>query len=424
MTILRDLLRKVPFPIKFRVAKLLFRLGFPVLKRFRLLDELATPPETMSRLAAAKNRDIEILVVLDRLPLPAKDAARVRMLAILKILTQFAGVTLIPLYHRFANSDHEKAVRELGIEIVGVFDLESVLDGRYFDIALMSYPHVADYMMPVIRREFPEANVIFDTVDVQFIRLRREAEVKDSRSIGREAEKIRLIETRLANSADQTWCVTSDDREFLLAEATAAKIKVVPNIHAVNNRGPVFEERSGLLFIGNFEHRPNVDAVNWLLDEILPLAGDEGRKIKLHIVGGGIPPAMAGRRSENVILHGFTENVEPFYRQCRLVVAPLRFGGGMKGKIGEAMSFGVPVVTTAIGAEGFGLIDGREALIADEAAGFAANILRAYHNKEMWQTLSDNGLSYIDANLSPKMAETHIREAFDALLPERGVSQR
>ena len=424
MTILRDLLRKVPFPIKFRVAKLLFRLGFPVLKRFGWLNELATPPETASRMAGAKNRDIEVLLVLDRLPLPAKDAARVRMLAILKVLTQFAGITLIPLYHRFGNSKYENAVRELGIEIVGVFDLETALRGRHFDIALISYPHVADYMMPVIRREFPEAKAIFDTVDVQFIRLRREAEVKDSRSIGREAEKIRLIETRLANSVDQTWCVTADDREFLLAEARSANIEVVPNIHAAHNRGPVFEERSGLLFIGNFEHRPNVDAVNWLLDGILPLAGDEGRQIKLHLVGGGVPAAMAARRSENIILHGFAENVEPFYRECRLVVAPLRFGGGMKGKIGEAMSFGVPVVTTPIGAEGFGLIDGREALIADDAAAFAANIMRAYHSKEMWQTLSDNGLAYIDANLSPKMAEMHIREAFDALLPGRGISQR
>jgi hypothetical protein len=81
-------------------------------------------------------------------------------------------------------------------------------------------------------------------------------------------------------------------------------------------------------------------------------------------------------------------------------------------------------VTSGIGAEGFGLTDGEDVLLAEDAAGFAAHITRVYHNREMWQTLSDNGLAFIAARLSPDAAEARIREALDELLPGRGISER
>jgi O-antigen biosynthesis protein len=419
---LRDLLRKVPFPLKFRVAKTLFRAVRPLAGRSGALSVLATPSSTRADLAARPKRGIEILVVLDRLPLPTKDAARVRMLAILRILTKFAGVVLVLLYHKFENSDHERMVKELGIDIVGVFDFEDFLAGRHFDLALISYPHVAEYMMPVVRRRFPEAKIVYDTVDVQFIRLQREAEVKGSTRFAGEAKKLKRIETKLARAADQTWCVTEDDREFLRSVAPDANIRVVSNIHEIHGRGPSFEERRDLLFIGNFEHRPNEDAVNVLLDAILPDLLEDIPDIRLNVVGGSVLRAILERQSANFVAHGFVEDIAPFFAKSRVFVAPLRFGGGMKGKVGEAMSFGVPVVTTNIGAEGIGLVDGQNALIADDPASFAASVKRVYHNKEMWQTLSDNGLDLIAKNLSPESAEKRIREALDAALPGRGIS--
>lgn len=430
----RDLLRRVPFPIKFRVAKALFKLVLPVLRRSetadrsilgalgRSLGRYATPSRTRSKLAARQDRDIEILVVLDRLPMPARDSARVRMLAILKILAKFAGVVLVLLYHKFENSSYERSINELGIDMVGVFDFEDFLLDRRFDLVVLSYPHVAEYMMPEVKRRFPEAKVVFDTVDVQFVRLERESQVMGSKRIAKEARKVKRVETHLAKVADQTWCVTSDDREFLKAEVPAANIRIVPNIHEVQDRGPSFERRSDLLFIGNFEHRPNIDAVNVLLEEILPVLLKEMPDIKLNIVGGKTPRAISERQSKNFIVHGFVPDVAPLFMSCRAFVAPLRFGGGMKGKIGQALSFGVPVVTTKIGAEGMNLIDGCDALIADDPAHFAASIMRVYHNKEMWQLLSDNACELIAKNLSPGTVERSIRKALDDLLPGRGIS--
>lgn len=426
MILVRNLLRRLPFPTKFRAAKMLFRLARPLAvvagPLGRLIGQLATPAETAAILAGRPAGEIEILVVLDRLPLPTKDAARVRMLAILKILTGFAGVVLIPLYHRFSDTEFERSIRKMGVEIVGVFDFERFLAGRRFDLALISYPHVADYMLPEVRRHFPAAKVIYDTVDVQFVRLGREAEVTGDPRYGREAENMKATERRLAGEADQTWCVTEDDRGFLQAEAPKAAIRVVPNVHKMHGRGPDFEDRDGLLFIGNFEHRPNADAVRLLLDKILPELGDDLAGVKLHVLGGSMPKDLLGRQSERFAAHGFVADVAPFFTSCRVFVAPLRFGGGMKGKIGEALSYGLPVITTDIGAEGFGLIDGVNALIADDPDDFAANIGRVYHNKAIWQTLADNGLALAAVTLSPEVAERSIRSAFDELLPGRGIS--
>src|SRR5215203_826538 len=366
MTILRDLLRRAPFPIKFRIAKALFKLVPPGIRGLRPLGRFATPPDTASKLDSRKDRGLEVLVVLDRLPLPTKDAARVRMLAILKILTRFAGVVLILLYHKFENSNYEQSIKNLGIDLVGVFDFEDFLSERRFDVALISYPYVTEYMLPIVKHRFPDAKVIFDTVDVHFVRLEREATVKRIRRIAAEARKLRQIETMLANTADQTWCVTEDDRGSLGSEATTADIRVVPNVHEVQDGGPSFEERSDLLFIGNFEHRPNVDAGNLLIDEILPLLLAELPGLKLNVVGGNLTSAMLARSSPDLVFHGFLEDIGPIFRKCRVFVAPLRFGGGMKGKVGEALSFGVPVVTTSTGAEGFGLMDGHDVVIADD----------------------------------------------------------
>lgn len=422
MPILRDLLRNLPFPFKLRLAKGLFKFGRPLIIRSRYRS-LITPSDAIARTRSEKHELIEVLVILDRLPLPGRDAARVRMLAILKILAKFSRVTLILIYHRFENSRFEQAVRAIGIEIAGVFDYDRLLSGRHFDVALASYPHVAEYMLPEIRSLFPEAKTIFDTVDVHFVRLNREAELKNDRRLKRNAASLRRIETRLASLYDQTWCITNNDRDFLLNEAPAAQVHVVKNIHTVKTEGPPFEARHGLLFIGNFEHRPNVDAVDWLADEILPLVEREIRGIQLHLVGGGLPRKVAGIQRRNIVVHGFVEDVEPLYRLCRIVVAPLRFGGGMKGKIGEALSFGVPVVTTEIGAEGFGLTDGENVMLANDAAAFAANITRVYHNKEMWKSLSDSGRAFIATDLSPEAAEVRIRSAFNELLPGRNISR-
>ncbi|MDQ2747825.1 MAG: glycosyltransferase family 4 protein, partial [Acidobacteriota bacterium] len=268
---------------------------------------------------------------------------------------------------------------------------------------------------PTFKRLFPAAKFIFDSVDVHFVRLRREYELTGDLKFAKDAARHEKIETYLANRADQVWCVTENDKKNLQTIAPSAKIEIVPNIHALHHRGKSFAERRDLLFIGNFGHRPNTDAVQFFLREIFPRVLTEIPTARFRIVGFQMPPEILDLKSETVLVEGFVPNVAPLFETCRVFVAPLRYGAGMKGKIGQAMAFGLPTVTTGIGAEGMNLTNEREVLIADAPEFFAAEVCRVYRNEPLWQTISDAAFDFIKNNFSPEIVAEQIQNALEKI---------
>ena len=145
-----------------------------------------------------------------------------------------------------------------------------------------------------------------------------------------------------------------------------------------------------MLFIGNYNHTPNVDAVQWLCDEVMPLVWTSLPDVSLTLVGSNPPQTVFALRSESVRVTGHVRDVSTYFRDSRILAAPLRFGAGMKGKIGQALQYALPVVTTPVGAEGLGLRDGENASIADANPGaFAAAIVSLYSDANRWQRISD-----------------------------------
>jgi glycosyltransferase involved in cell wall biosynthesis len=189
---------------------------------------------------------------------------------------------------------------------------------------------------------------------------------------------------------------------------------VIPTLHELHEAGAGFDERDGLLFVGSFAHRPNADAVQYFLDEIFPKIQSENPQIKMRIAGADPPKSIVDRASESIEVLGFVPDLEPLLQRIRVFVAPLRYGGaGTKGKVGEALSHGIPVVTTSIGAEGFGLTSGEDALIADDPIEFARAVLRAYSNKSLWQRLSENGRARIAADFTPAAVANKVLASVD-----------
>jgi glycosyltransferase involved in cell wall biosynthesis len=414
---------KIPFYLKWQAAKLGLKLAKGWNKTTGMREKYLTPAETKLKLNSKTRQNLQIIVFFDRLPMPDKDSAGVRMTALLEILSRLARVFYVPIYHTFENSAYEQMLEKMGVEVFSVFDFETCLKHEKIDLAILSYPFVADYMRPVIRRRFPAAKIVFDTVDVNFVRLGREFEITGDVEIRQEAERLKKVEIRAAKACDQVWCVTKNDKQFLQAEAPEAKIEVIPNIHQLFERGKPFAERRDLLFIGGFKHRPNTDAVFYFLDRIFPRILEKMPELRFHLVGSDAPPEILGLASENIVVHGFVPDVAPIFADCRVFVSPLRYGGGMKGKIGQALAFGLPVVTTSVGAEGMNLTDGREILIADEPLEFARQVLRVYDNQELWQSLSDNGYNFIAENLSPNAVEKKIKNALGQLAVGSGSRQ-
>jgi glycosyltransferase involved in cell wall biosynthesis len=172
-----------------------------------------------------------------------------------------------------------------------------------------------------------------------------------------------------------------------------------------------------MLFIGGFRHAPNGDAICWFVREVLPLVHRELPDLRLHILGSDVPDEVRALASDRVAVEGYVADVQPFFERCRLSIAPLRYGAGVKGKINQSMSHGVPCVATTVAVEGMELRPGEDVLVADDAEAFAARVVELYRNEALWRRLSANSLRNVERFFSVQVAERNLQ----AILREHGL---
>ena len=281
---------------------------------------------------------------------------------------------------------------------------------------LLCRHHVAAQWLPVLRQFAPQARLVFDSIDLHYLRERRGAELANDAAALRAAEATRARELDVVASADVTLVVSAAERELLRADAPAATVELLSNLHRVHGPGLPFEQRRDLLFVGGFRHPPNVDAVRWFVDAVWPLLREQLPEVQLHCIGGHVPGEIAAlAATPGVHVHGHVPDITPWLEGCRIGVVPLRFGAGVKGKINHAMAHGQPVVATTLAAEGMHLEDGRDVLLADDAAAFAAQVLRLYRDEALWQRLAANGLDNVQRHFSLDAARDTVRRV---LLPQ------
>jgi glycosyltransferase involved in cell wall biosynthesis len=190
----------------------------------------------------------------------------------------------------------------------------------------------------------------------------------------------------------------------------------VSNIHEPLAQVAPFGGREGLLFVGGFRHPPNVDAAIWLAREVMPILRELLPGVPAYVVGSNMPRTVAAL--EGIEAVGFVDDLEPWLARCRVSISPLRYGAGVKGKVNQAMSRGLPVVATAVSVEGMHLITGDEVLVADEPRAFAEAVARAYRDEALWTRLSRAGLANVERHFSARVA----RRELEALLSQ--VEQR
>lgn len=367
--------------------------------------------------AADRNRGRPKIIVFDeRVPSPDRDAGSARMFVILKTLAKWSHVIFVP-FNRPQGIQYEQALWKEGIETANAEDYRRLLKNKNVQAAIVSRPSVAEALINRIRRINSRINIVFDMVDAHFIRFEREYEIAGNLLVAEQARRYRKLEMRLARAADLVWCASPEEKQIMQSEVTAKRIAVIPTIHELHDCGKTFEERHDLLFVGNFAHKPNDDAIHFFMREIYPLVKLLLPNFKLHIVGDNPSVEISAYSSDSVKVTGYVPNIQPYWQSCRVFVAPLRFGAGAKGKVGEAMSYGLPVVTTWIGAEGFELTSGFNTLIADEPQTFAEAVAQLYSQKELWQSLSKHGRHLIEKSFTPEIIgdtiDNSIRELGD-----------
>lgn len=366
-----------------------------------------------------------ILVIDSSLPTYDRDAGGVFMLQILQLLGE-ARLRVFYLPDDAAASEpHATRLRDMGVTaLTGMFDARRWLaaNGRALDHVLIARPEIARRYLPAVRAG-TQARVEYFTHDLHFLRERRQHELDGSPSALRASRRMRTIEGRIFGAVDGVATPSSHEAAIIREMAPGQTVVVLSpfverheaaSIASVEAAAPILPlaERDAMIFVGSFAHRPNVDAVRFLVCDVLPVVWRDVPEARAVIVGAEPPADILAVASERVRVLGHVPDVLPVYAEARLSVSPLRFGAGVKGKILASVEAGVPVVTTTIGNEGIGLRHGEEALIADDAAGLAAAIVRLYREPDLAQVLAGAARRVVEARFSHAAAA----EALDVLL--------
>ena len=358
-----------------------------------------------------------ILVIDHYTPSPDRDSGSLRMFQILKILRQLGHcVTFIP-DNLTRVMPYTGELQKRGIEVVYHPYVKKLNDylishGAGFDVVVLSRCDFARKHIANVRLHAPQSRIIFDTVDLHFVREDSEARLTGDPEARRKAEEKQRLEHELIEQADETWVVSSLEQQLLQKKQPNKSIQVVSNIVDIPGSKRPFALRGDWLFIGGFQHRPNIDAVLFFVKEIYPLVSEHLRDAKFYIIGDKPPPEVAALATERIVVAGLQRDVRPFFDSVKLSVAPLRFGAGVKGKINQSMAFGVPVVATSMAIEGMELKDREDILVADEPEAFARALIELYQSEQLWTRLSENGIAKTRALYSTEAARKKLEFLF------------
>jgi GT2 family glycosyltransferase len=346
-----------------------------------------------------------VLIVDACTPMPDHDSGSLRMVNLMRLLRGLGlAVSFLP-DNRAHDGRYTHALQALGVETLYhpfVADPIAWLRGRggELDAIVLSRHYVAANYVALARLYAPQAKLIFDTVDLHYLREQRAAQLEGKPELAQQAARTQAQEFKLMRECDVSLVVSSVEKELLARELPRAHIEVVSNVHEVHGRRRDFDARRDLVFVGGFQHPPNTDAVLWFVREVFPLVRAGLPSILFHVIGSKAPLQILDLAHDGVIVHGFVADIVPYMDGCRLSVAPLRYGAGVKGKVNMAMSYGLPVVATGTAVEGMHVADGEDILVAESPADFAAAILRAYNDAALWKKLSDNSIANVRKHFS------------------------
>lgn len=361
----------------------------------------------------------QVLIIDESVPRPDRDSASLRQFNLIRmLLAGGAHVVFLPTRGEHGGAATQ-ALQVLGVEVWHAPWLQGVgswlrTHGPRFQVAMLVRHHVATECLPLLRRHAPQARTVFDTVDLHYLRERRGAELSGDPRLARGAERTRASELAVMAATDVTLLVSAAEKQQLAVDAPSVRVELLSNLHEVAGRGLDWAQRQGLVFVGGFNHPPNLDAMQWFIGEVFPLIRQRLPGIRFHCIGADVPDSLRALAATQpgVQVHGYVPDVVPWMAGGRVAVAPLRFGAGVKGKINLSMAHGQPVVATHCAAEGMHLHDGEDVLVADDARAFADAVVRLHDDEALWRRLSGNGLDNIARHFSMDAAREVVARVF------------
>jgi glycosyltransferase involved in cell wall biosynthesis len=369
----------------------------------------------------------KIVIVDAFVPKPDQDSGSADLFWYMRIFQAFGyEVCFIAAFERSEPREYADSLRRWGFRVLiahGMASLQDITRREAATAALVMLQRisVASHLVEGVRRCAPRAKLVFSTVDLHYLREERAAIVERSASALGHALEVRRAELRAIGAADATTVVSHVELDIVKRLMPEANVHRIPIPRLPTRAATSFEARRGVVFVGGFAHRPNIDAVKYLVDEIWPLVRQRLPDAELQVVGSNVTPDIAALDAprDGVRILGFVEDLSTILDHVRLSVAPLRFGAGVKGKVVSSLLHGVPCVLSTVASEGMGLVAGEHVLEGDSARQMADEIVRLHEDRDLWQRLADAGFEAALAEFSIRT----VAECFKTMLESIGLGK-
>lgn len=367
--------------------------------------------------------DKRILIIDHITPTPDKDAGSVTMVNIMLVLKSMGlGITFVPednftFCPKYTDYLQKEGVECLYLPYVSTVKEHLIEYGDRYDLVLLSRPSVANAHYDVVRKCCPGAKIIYYSHDLHYLRMSREIELLGNNSSNsiKDVIDMREMELEIFKKADAGILVSDNEKAIVQKFTANQNLHVLPLLINVDMLRVNSTNRKDLLFIGGFNHLPNRDAIKYFVAEIMPILRLYIPGIRLNIVGSNPSEDIVKLADDDVIVHGYVENINTMLTGALLSIAPLRYGAGVKGKIATSMAAGLPVVSSSIGVEGMNLTHNSNIMIANSISEFVSSIIQLYNDSRLWSQISKNGILFAEKNWGADAALKHFSEILKSL---------
>jgi len=312
-------------------------------------------------------------------------------------LLQHLGAKVTFLPRNIAWMDrHTTALQRIGVECLYAPFVRSFLEylrahAAEYDLVVVSRHNVAQEVLPIVRAAAPGTKIAFNLADLHFLREFREAAAKTPGYSFGKADETRRMELAAITESDMTFSYSDVEIAMirgLVPETT--KLSRMPWVVECREREWSYSNTSDIMFLGGFNHPPNVQAAKFFARSVMPRLRETLPEVCFDIIGSGARVVVPELVSDRVRVLGYVPSLAEHLGRARVFVAPLLAGAGLKGKVLDAISHGVPCVLSPVAAEGTGLTDGVDCLIANTPEEWSDRVLRLYSDEALWNRLSSN----------------------------------
>jgi len=367
-----------------------------------------------------KGKRKTVLFLSNSIPTPDQDAGSVTVFNYLKLFVKKGYLVKFVAADFINRTEYSFVLEQMGIEVLCSDYYEKNLDAwilqheEDIEFAFVHYPKCGEKFMDLLKAT--KIKILYYGHDLHYLRKQREYELSGAESDLKEAKANYITEKKLIAKADMVYYPSAEEENRIRKEFAKESVKAIPayifeNAKCGKNYCP--ENRKGIMYIGGYNHSPNVDAVLWFAKEIYPKISAEG-EIPFYIVGSNEPPEVRKLIAPGIIHKGYVTDSElqELYAEVKMVMVPLRYGAGVKGKVIEAMHQGVPMVSTTVGIEGIQEAE-QYIAVADDADVFAKKVKALYYDDEKLRNTSERYATLIEKYFSEDAVWEVIKKDFD-----------